>query len=55
MQNSNEDMLLSQEEINKIAERISKDASERLTKELERALKRVRGTGTLTSLNSDKL
>ena len=39
MQNSNEDMLLSQEEINKIAERISKDASERLTKELERALK----------------
>lgn len=43
MPNSNEDMLLSQEEINQIAERISKNASERLANELEKILKRGSG------------
>lgn len=35
----NDDMLLTPEEINEIAERISKNASERIVKELEKALK----------------
>lgn len=35
----NNDMLLTPEQINEIAERISKNTSERIVKELEKALK----------------
>lgn len=39
LQQSNEDMLLTQQQINEIAERISRKTSERIAKELEKALK----------------